>query len=71
MKRFTKTVKGQFVGKSKTEAMEMLKAMVEDYEIRDIDYFETGHKIPKVIFVDYGKVGLYFDKTSRRIIEVW
>lgn len=72
MKRFTKTVKEQFVGKSKTEAMEMLKEMAEEYEIKAIDYFESDHKVPKVIYVNYGaKAGMYFDKTSRRIVEVW
>lgn len=71
MKKFTEKVKVQFIGKSKTEAIEMLKEMAEDYEIKTIDYFENTHKVPKSIFINRGRMWLRFDKTTRRISEVW
>lgn len=69
-KRLAPSFKKQFMGMSKKEAMALLNESKEEYNIYAIDYFETGHQVPKVIYVNYGNMGLHFDKDSRRIVKV-
>lgn len=66
-KRLTPNFKKQFIGMSKKEAMALLNESKEEYNVESIDYYETGHGVPKVIFVNYGNMSLRFDKHSRRI----
>ncbi len=70
-KRLTPNFKKQFIGLSKREAMTLIEESREEYNIWAVDYFETGHKIPKVIYVNYGGMGLHFDKHTRRIVEAY
>lgn len=69
-KRLSPSFKKQFVGMSKKEAIALLNESKEEYNVRTIDYFETGHGVPKVIYVNYGDMGMHFDKHSRRIVKV-
>lgn len=69
-KRLSPKFKKQFVGMSKNEALALLKESREEYNIYAVDYFETGHGVPKVIYVNYGDMGMHFDKHSRRISKV-
>lgn len=69
-KRLVPTFKKQFIGMSKKEAMVLLEESKEEYNIYAVDYYETGHEIPKVIYVNYGNMAMHFDKHSRRIVEV-
>lgn len=69
-KRLSPSFKKQFIGMSKREAMETLKNAVWTYNIHAIDYFTTEHEVPKVIYVNFGGMSLYFDKHTRRIVEV-
>ena len=55
---------------SKKEAMALLNESKEEYNIYAVDYFETGHGVPRVIYVNYGNMGMHFDKDSRRIVKV-
>ena len=70
-KRLTANFKKQFIGLSKREAMALIKESKEEYNIWAVDYFETGHKIPKVIYVNYAAMGLHFDKHTRRITHIY
>lgn len=71
MKRLSPTFKAQFVGLSKKEAMALLEESKAEYNVWAIDYFESGHGVPQVIYVNYGAMGLHFDKHSRRIVEAY
>ena len=70
-KRLVPNFKKQLVGMSKKEAMILLEESKEEYNIYAIDYYETGHKVPKVIYVNYGNMAMHFDKHSRRITKVY
>jgi len=70
-KRLSPNFKKQFVGMSKKEAMHLLEESKVDYNIYAVDYYETGHKVPKVIYVNYGNMSMHFDKHSRRIAKVF
>lgn len=70
-KRLAPNFKKQFIGLSKKEAMALIEKSKEEYNIWAVNYFETGHKIPKVIYINYGNMSLYFNKDSRRIEKVW
>lgn len=70
-KRLAPNFKKQFIGLSKKEAMALIEKSKEEYNIWAVDYFETGHKIPKVIYINYGNMALDFNKDSRRIEKVW
>lgn len=70
-KRLSPKFKAQFVGMSKKEAMALLEESKAEYNIYAIDFFESGHEVPKVIYVNHGMMGLYFNKHSRRIAEVY
>lgn len=70
-KKLTPNFKKQFIGLSKREAMAMIKKSRKEYNICAVDYFETGHKVPKVIYINFGNMALYFDKHTRRIVEAY
>ena len=70
-KRLTPNFKKQFIGLSKREAMALIEESKEEYNIESVDYFETGHKIPQVIYVNFAGMALYFNKNSRRIVAAY
>lgn len=70
-KRLVPNFKKQFIGLSKKEAMALIEKSKEEYNIWAVNYFETGHKIPEAIYINYGNMALYFNKDSRRIEKVW
>lgn len=70
-KRLSPSFKKQFIGMSKREAMATLKKAVYTYNIYAIDYYTTQHEVPKVIYVNYGGMALYFNKRTRRIVKAW
>jgi hypothetical protein len=69
-KRLSPNFKKAFLGMSKREAIALLEVAKEEYNIYAVDYYETKHEVPKVIYVNYGNMGLHFDKHSRRIVWV-
>ena len=70
-KKLTPNFKKQFIGLSKREAMALIKESKEEYNICAVDYFETGHKVPKVIYINFGDMALRFDRHTRRIAEAY
>lgn len=70
MKRLSPKFKAQFIGLSKREAIALLEESKAEYNIYAIDYFANGREMPKAIYVNYGCMGLFFDRHSRRIVKV-
>ena len=66
-KKLMPSFKKQFVGMSKKEAMQLLNESKEEYNIYAVDYYESGHQVPQVIYVNYGDFTMHFDKHTRRI----
>ena len=67
-KRLTPNFKKQFIGMSKREAIALLEASKEEYNIYDVDFYASKHEVPQVIYVNYGNMALHFDKHTRRIV---
>ena len=52
------------------ELQKVIEESKAEYNIYAIDYFANGREMPKAIYVNYGCMGLFFDRHSRRIVKV-